>query len=279
MSSSDFLGSRAALGRRLRGLRRGKGLTARTLATLCHWHESKVSRIENGKALPSPADIRAWTVACDADTHADDLIAAASNIQLLHQERRHLERNGIRRVHDQVQPLWDTTRTFKGYAQCLVPAPLQVAEYTAAALRGAPHRRTVRDESDLLIALYEQQRMVLEEEGRGFTIVLEETVLYYRFADREVMTNQLSHLFVVSALPTVHLGIIPRSADRSDTWPVEDFWIFDDREAQVETVSSFIDIRQQAELKQYQTLFGHLRQQAVFGSDAYPLIAQALQSA
>ncbi|MGW1126161.1 MULTISPECIES: helix-turn-helix domain-containing protein [unclassified Streptomyces] len=277
-SSSDFEAARIALGQQLRGLRRGKGLTARALATHCQWHESKVSRIENGKALPSPLDIRAWTVACDAGARADDLIAMASNIQLMYQEWRHLERDGMRRAHEQVQPLWDATRTFKGYAQCLVPGPLQVEGYTAAVLRGVQRRRAIPNDVDDVLRVRSERQRILREKGRSFTIVLEEAALYYRLADRQVMTGQLSRLFVVSAMPTVRLGIIPRSADRSETWPVEDFWIFDDREVQVETVSAFIDIKQHAQLSQYQEAFTRLKQQAVFGSDAYPLIAEALQS-
>lgn len=276
-SSSDFEAARIALGQQLRGLRRNEGLTARRLAAACGWHESKVSRIENGKALPSPADIRAWAVACGAGSRADDLIAMAANIQLMYQEWRHLERDGMRRVHDQVQPLWDVTRTFKGYAQCLVPGPLQIEGYTAAVLRGLQRRRAIPDDVDEVLRIRSERQRILREKGRSFTIVLEEAALYYRIADRQIMTSQLSRLFVVSAIPAVRLGIIPRSADRSEMWPVEDFWIFDDREAQIENVSAFIDIKQRAQLSQYQEAFNRLKQQAVFGSDAYPLIAEALQ--
>ncbi|MEU6433806.1 helix-turn-helix domain-containing protein [Streptomyces koyangensis] len=276
-SSSDFEAARIAFGQQLRGLRRDKGLTARALAAACHWHESKVSRIENGRALPSPADIRAWTEVCGVGERADDLIATAANVQLMYREWRQLERDGMRRVHDQVQPLWDMTRTFKAYAQCLIPGPLQIEGYTEAVLRGIQRRRAIPDDVDDVLRVRSERQRVLREKSRNFTIVLEEAALYYRVADREVMTSQLSRLFVVSAIPTVRLGIVPRSANRSEMWPVEDFWIFDDREVQVETVSAFINIKQRTQLAPYQDAFARLQEQAVFGSDAYPLIAEALQ--
>lgn len=38
--------------------------------------------------------------------------------------------------------------------------------------------------------------------------------------------------------PSVSLGIIPMGLDRDAAWPVEDFWIFDDRQVNVELVSA-----------------------------------------
>src|SRR5207302_7561829 len=52
--------AREALGAHLRQLRRDADMTGRELAAACGWLPSKVSKIENGKQSPSPADIRAW---------------------------------------------------------------------------------------------------------------------------------------------------------------------------------------------------------------------------
>lgn len=274
--SSDFEAARIALGQRLRALRREVGLTARALAATCEWHESKVSRVENGKALPSPADIRAWTAACGVPGDAGDLIAMTEGIQLMYREWRHLERDGLRRVHDQVQPLWNMTHGFKGYAQCLVPGPLQIEAYSAAVLRSLQQRRAIPDDVDEVLRGRAERQRLLREGGRRFSVLLEEAALYYRLGDRLVMTSQLSRLIEVSAYPAVSLGIIPRTVDRSGMWPVEDFWIFDDREVQVETVSAFINVKQRAELALYQDAFARLQRLAVYGADAYPLIMAAL---
>ncbi|MFJ7771452.1 helix-turn-helix domain-containing protein [Streptomyces sp. NPDC097107] len=61
-SSSSIQQARAALGKRLREIRRDSGLTARELAARAGWHESKCSRIENGRTPPSDHDLRVYTL-------------------------------------------------------------------------------------------------------------------------------------------------------------------------------------------------------------------------
>ena len=58
--------ARREFGLRLGEVRKSAGLTARALAVLCDWHESKVSRIEHGKTSPSAADVVAWAAACES---------------------------------------------------------------------------------------------------------------------------------------------------------------------------------------------------------------------
>ncbi|MFG2489125.1 helix-turn-helix domain-containing protein [Streptomyces virginiae] len=74
---SSAQAARSALATRLRHLRLDAGLAGHQLSLACGWHPAKTSRIENTRALPSDADIRAWCAACDADSQAEDLIAAA----------------------------------------------------------------------------------------------------------------------------------------------------------------------------------------------------------
>lgn len=65
-SSSSIQQARAALGTRLREMRKDSGLTARELAARAGWHESKCSRIENGHTGPSDDDLRVWALHCGA---------------------------------------------------------------------------------------------------------------------------------------------------------------------------------------------------------------------
>lgn len=74
---SSAQAARTALATRLRHLRLDAGLAGHQLSRACGWHPAKTSRIENTRAVPSDADIRAWCAACGADGQAEDLIAAA----------------------------------------------------------------------------------------------------------------------------------------------------------------------------------------------------------
>ena len=92
--------------------RQALGLTARALAALCGWHESKCSRIEHGHTPPSDADLRAWTLHCGAQDQTADLIAAARGIDGMYVEWRRLERAGLKPAQESVTPLFDRTRRF-----------------------------------------------------------------------------------------------------------------------------------------------------------------------
>ncbi|MFC1414320.1 helix-turn-helix domain-containing protein [Streptacidiphilus sp. N1-12] len=69
--------ARKAIADRLGGIRRDAELSGLQLAQLCGWHPSNSSRIENARAVPSDADIRAWCAACGVPDRAADLIAAS----------------------------------------------------------------------------------------------------------------------------------------------------------------------------------------------------------
>ncbi|MBT2421920.1 helix-turn-helix transcriptional regulator [Streptomyces sp. ISL-22] len=99
MTSSSVQQARQALGRRLREIRKDAGLTARELARRADWHESKCSRLENGRTAPSDADIRMYTTLCAAQDHAADLIATARGIEGTYVQWRRMERAGLRHVN------------------------------------------------------------------------------------------------------------------------------------------------------------------------------------
>ncbi|WP_308120112.1 helix-turn-helix domain-containing protein [Streptomyces bambusae] len=78
--SSAVQDARAALGRRLRDLRKPTGLTARALAARAGWSESKASRIENGKTTKSDRDLLAYVTICGVPEAYEDLRAVAHGI-------------------------------------------------------------------------------------------------------------------------------------------------------------------------------------------------------
>ncbi|WP_371781670.1 helix-turn-helix domain-containing protein [Streptosporangium subroseum] len=65
--SSSARRARQGIAQRLREIRLDAGLTARAIAKTAGWHESKASKIEHSRTVPSEADIRAWCTACGAE--------------------------------------------------------------------------------------------------------------------------------------------------------------------------------------------------------------------
>ncbi|MFI5754011.1 helix-turn-helix domain-containing protein [Streptomyces sp. NPDC051569] len=277
-ASSSVLKAREALGKRLREIRKDSGLTARELAARAGWHESKCSRIENGRTGPSDEDLRAWTLHCAAEGQTADLIAAARNIDGAYIEWRRMERSGLRRAQESVLPLWERTLHFRAYSSWIIPGPLQTRDYTEWLLRSIRDRRELPDDLEAAVQVRVDKQNVLHKGRHRFAILLEESALRYRVGGAETMAGQLGHLLSVTALPNVSLGVIPLTADRTALWPVEDFWIFDDAQVNVELVSAFLTITQPHEIGMYARTFADLAEMAVYGASARALITAAIDS-
>ncbi len=277
-TSSTVRQARQEIADRLREIRLDAGLTARAVAAEAGWHESKCSRIEHARTPPSDEDIRAWCRICDAAGQAADLIAASRAADSTWTQWRRLERPGLRRIQESVAPLWEATREFRIYSPFLVPGPVQSAAYIRALLVAVRDRRpnVVDDIEDAVEARLARQHVTYEGDHQ-FTIVLEENVLRHQIGGADVLREQLEHLRSSMSLPSVRLGIIPLSADRSLLHPVEMFFMHDDAQVNVELVSGWLRVTQPSEVEMYAQAFARLLEMAVQGRAARALITQAIK--
>jgi hypothetical protein len=129
------------------------------------------------------------------------------------------------------------------------------------------------DIQDTVTVRMERGRVLLSGE-RLFHFVLGEHALHAALADPEVMDDQLHHLLEVSRLPRLRLGILPTRVRHYMTFG--GFWIFDDREVQIETYSAAVRISQPREIALYAKVFEHYSSRAVYAQQATDLISQAI---
>ncbi|MFD5737878.1 helix-turn-helix domain-containing protein [Streptomyces sioyaensis] len=277
-SSSKVQEAREALGRRLREIRKDSGLTARALAVLAGWHESKCSRLEHGRTPPSDVDIRLWTLHCDAQEKAADLIATARGIEGMYVEWRRTERAGLKNAQEAVLPLFERTHRFRIYQSWVIPGLLQTAAYTTAVLNTIVNLRQTPDDVADAVAVRMERQHILRSGGRRFSVLVEEWVLRTVIGDAKAMAGQLGHLLSVAALPSVSLGIVPLGVSRGSGWPVESFTMYDDAQVNVELVSAHLTITQPSEIHEYATAFNELAGIAVYGAAARSLITAAVDS-
>ena len=278
-SSSSVQRARQALADRLREVRLDAGLTARALSAAAGWHEAKTSRIEHAQTAPSDTDIRIWCEICSADGQMRDLIAASRAADSMWTEWRRLERPGLRRAQEAVVPLWEHTRQFRIYSPCLIPGPVQTADYIQALLRAIRERRPNRiDDIEDAVRVRIAKQHVTYEADRRFTILLEENTLRHRIGGPDILRDQLRHLLAAASMPSVALGIIPFLTDRSPLRPVEMFFLFDDAEVSVELVSGWLRITEPTEVAMYAEAFAKLAAMAVYGKNARGLIAAAVDA-
>jgi transcriptional regulator with XRE-family HTH domain len=264
------------LGDRLREIRLDARLTGRDLGRLTGWHSSKISKIEHGRQVPSTDDIRAWCQQCGATEQAPDLIASLHLAEGMWVEWRRMERTGLRLAQESVLPLWERTRRFRIYSSWLIPGPLQTPAYITALLSALRIRRDLPDDIDAAVRIRVGKQHVVHEGDHRFAVVLEESVLRYRIGGEQTMAGQLGHLLQAASMPSVSLGVIPLTADRSTLWPVEGFFLYDDEQVNVELVSGHLTITQPREVAMYADTFTDLAAQAVFGAAARTCITAAI---
>jgi transcriptional regulator with XRE-family HTH domain len=277
-SSSSAWQARKTLGARLGELRRDAGLTGRELARRCGWHESKVSRIEHAQTSPSAGDIRAWCEHAGAPDQADDLVAFRRSVEGMFVEWRRIDSTGQRHAQESVLSLVQRTRMFRAYSSWLIPGAVQTPDYTRAVLRAIAKRRELPDDTEDAAAVRADWLRLLREGDRRVDVLIEESILHSVIGGAEVMAGQLGHLITVGSLPSVSLGIIPMGLNRDAEWPLEDFWLLDDKQVNVELVSGWLTITQPREIAMYAQVFARLSELAVAGARARRLITAAIDA-
>ena len=266
--------SREALGYRLRDIRKDARMSGRQLAALSGWHFTKISKIEHGSSMPSEADIELWCFHCGAESQLPDLTAAARGIEKMYVELKRLMRTGTASYQRELLKEEARTRHFRIFDPAIIPGALQTPGY--ATVRLSEFADMVGVPSDLqqgVAARLDRGKLLLSDE-RLFHVVLGEQALHAALADRDVMADQLRHLLEVSRLPQLRLGILPSRVRHYMTFG--GFWIFDDREVQIETYSAAVRITEPREIAMYAKVFEHYSSRATYGQQARNLISQAI---
>lgn len=263
-----------ALAGQLREIRKDAELTARQIAQAAGWHESKCSRIENARTIPSPADIRTWCKVCGVPDQAADLTATLRAIDSMYIEWRRQIPAGLRMLQVASLPLYERTRHFRIYEPGVIPGLFQTAEYARARMGRIAEFNGIRDDLDLAVAARLERQHVLRRGSHQFAVVLEEWALRSRIGSPEMMADQLAHLSRELSLPAVSLGIIPVSEART-MWSSPGFWIFDESRVLVETPAAELAITQPRDIAVYLRTFNELAAMAVYGSRARELISGA----
>lgn len=276
--SSAAQAAREEVARRLRALRSEAGITGTELASQCGWTHSKSSRIENARTPPSPADIRRWCRACNAETEAPDIIAHSVNAESQHVEWRRKVRAGLRHLQASYTGLYQSTEVFRVYSPTLVPGLLQTEGYARALLSANARLLEIPDDAEQAASARLERSGVIHQAGHRFVFVIEEAALSYQLGSGDDMAAQLGYLLTAGALPSVSLGIIPRNIQRRFLWPQELFHMYDGDLVSIETLSARLTVTQPSEIALYLRAFDELRSMAVYGANARALIVRAVEA-
>jgi transcriptional regulator with XRE-family HTH domain len=263
--------ARAALGERLRKLRRQAGLTGTQLAESLSWPQSKISKLETARQTPSEADIRAWAHATESEPQAEELLTALRTLEAQHAEWQRVLRPGLQPHQRKLSELDAKTRIFRVFESSVIPGLLQTSEYAKARLAqgiilfGAPN-----DLNEAVRTRMQRQDMLYREDKR-FHFVIPEAALRLRLCESKIMLPQLDRLMSLSTLPNVRLGII--SADTQYVvGPWHGFSLRDKERVLIEVYSAELSLVHAQEIALYSRIFEQFAGMAKYGRSARTII-------
>ncbi|MGW1322677.1 helix-turn-helix domain-containing protein [Streptomyces antibioticus] len=262
-----------ALGVRLRGLRTEAGLTGAVLAQRAGVGQPTVSKVENGRMVPSFDVLGRLSVALDLDESISrevrDLLvaveAAADTVELPDAEVP------AGAVLDEAVRSARLVRSF----QCVVlPAMLQSAEYARHVFASAPN--STPEAVGRVVAARVERQSLLYEPGRESVFVLTEAVLRTWPGSPSLMLAQFDRLLAVESLSTVRLGVIPwRRA--VPVLPRHGFTLCDERAVVVESFRGERVVDDSDEVAAYEETFSRFEEAALFGSEVRELLLRVMQ--
>jgi transcriptional regulator with XRE-family HTH domain len=267
--------ARAALGIRLRDIRRDAGLSAIQLATALNWQASKVSKIEHGKQTPTESDLRIWCEECSSVRQLPDLIASVRSIETQFAEWRRVLRSGIKRRQEESRAIYEKARSFRIYEPSVIPGLLQIREYAVAVLSTSiDFFQTPNDAEEAAQARIDRQE-ILSYRDRRFHVIMGEQALRTNVGGSQVMAAQLNHLLGMLRLPNVRLGVIPLSSPYRV--PLHNgFWILGTSLVQFDTYTAEVSLSRPDEIALYSRAFERLGALAVYGAETREMISTSL---
>jgi transcriptional regulator with XRE-family HTH domain len=250
----------------LREARKQGGLTGERLAARCGISQSKISKIETGKVLPSATDVeRILTALGVGGDRTSELMALARLANTEFQSVRASLQRGLHQKQRELAALEADSQHIRFFLPLMITGLLQTPEYARASLAGLPgdHPQAIAKRLDRQAALYNP--------AKRFTFVLTEAAVRWQLCAPRVMAVQMGRLASLSELPNIRLGIIPLDRYVPDG-PLNTFTVYDERIATAETFGGVIMMRDPRDVTYHLELFAFFEQYAVFDDGARALL-------
>lgn len=276
-SLEEWLTRPEGMATRLRALRVQAGMSGKELADANGWAQSKVSRIETGKQMPSAGDIEAWTAAVGAAADVvQELLALQEEGRIVNVTFRDRMRRGQLAVQQSQNKLVEEARLVRDFETAFIPGLLQVPDYTRRVLVEMIGLHGVQvDDVDAAVAARMQRQQMLYDPGKSFEFLITEPVLRWLLCPAPVMRAQLDRLQTVIGLEQVRFGIIPMGVELR--WTPQNsvqMYVGEESVAAVETLIGQTFHRGD-EAEAYGRALDLLWEEAVTGDQARDLIIEA----
>ncbi|MYR31437.1 helix-turn-helix domain-containing protein [Nocardiopsis alba] len=265
-------GRRGELSKALRRMRKRTGLTGERLASRVGMSQSKISKIETGKLVPSSTDVERILRALKATPEESKEIAALTRVaNTEYQNWRASLRRGLHHKQAELADLEANSSTFRYFLPSMITGLLQTPEYARASLASLPG-----DHTRALMRRFERQS-ILYDTSKKFTFLLTEQALRWPLCRRREMSVQVERIAALSELPNVRIGVLPLDRPRIPEGPLSTFTIYDRSMATVETFTGALLIRASQDVGLYLDTFQVFEESALFGSDSRSFLRQVAE--
>ncbi|MGP3984987.1 helix-turn-helix domain-containing protein [Streptomyces sp. KR80] len=254
-----------SIGRALRALREASGLTGDAVARRASMSAGKLSKIENGRTLPTVQDVDLILSALGVPEEVKEQFLATARAEVTEATAwRLLRRMGPWKHQNTIKAIEANTAVLRLFQGQLIPGLLQTPEYATAVFSLPP---ALPDETRArTVAARLERQATLYEDGRSFHFVICEHVLRWLICEPAVMAVQLDRLVSLSRLPNVTIGVVPL-AGRMPDFPMTCFSVHDDRLVIVETFHSEITTRDPRDMQTYVETFERFVVVALYDED------------
>ncbi|MFF2039770.1 helix-turn-helix domain-containing protein [Kitasatospora sp. NPDC058170] len=254
--------SKSDLAKALKELRDQAGLSGDRLARRCGMTQSKISKIETGRSVPSLVDVelilRALEVPAELARRVLDL-ARVANTEW--QDVRALRQKGLDKKQVELAALDASSTEIRYFLLSMLTTLLATPEYIRASLAHVP------GDASKAVAKKLDRQTVIYDESKTFTFILTEQAARWAVLPPRAMTLQLDRLMSLSRLPNIRLGVIPLGKYIPDC-PLNTFTVYDRSLATVETETGIIVLRDPRDVQQYRDMFAMYEGHALFDEQA-----------
>jgi hypothetical protein len=215
--------------------------------------QSKISRIESGKVLPTVLDVeRILRGLALPDNVARELIALARRANVEHISWRAVAEIGLWRKQSELKAFAESCKLQRLFLPAIPSGLLQVPEYARAAL--SPVVETPARDVEKAVQARLDRQAVLDDPARKFVFVMTEQALRWKRASRPVMAEQCQHMAYLSERPNIEIAIVSQSAEVSGA-ALNSFVVYDDRLVVEELFSGEVVLNDPKDVVHHENLF------------------------
>jgi transcriptional regulator with XRE-family HTH domain len=281
LAGPSYQRERRRLSETLRRLRKEAGISGNQLAKQLRWPQSKVSKIETAKQLPTEDDIRLWIDGIGAPAEAVEellLLLKQARAEYATWREHFIAAGGAAGKQASVLALEAQAKRIGEFQPAVVPGLVQTAEYARELMTLASGPKTFEvDEAEIadMVRVRMDRQRIIYRQDKEIQLVMLDGALRSLVCKPRTLAGQLDRLMAVIGYPSLELGIVPFE-QALPLSPVGGFVIYDRSLVVVESLTGEQQISDIEQTEAYDRFFQQWREAAAYGDEAGALLRRAL---